>query len=573
MQIVRTADLAVVIFVLTLICGPQENRRAPDLRTTSRAVLVDVVVTDSAGSPVVGLPQSAFTVAEQGTPQTVSFFEEHRVTVSAQPVEMPRLPQDTFTNFSPFPTPPAVNVILLDSLNTQMEDQSVVHSEAVKYLKGAKAGTRSAVFTMGISLHFIQGFSDDPAVLLAALDNKKNIEVETPVMLKSQAESNAQAALPSGFQGVFARSDEFRIVDRQLRTLANLQSLAAFLAGFPGRKNILWFTEKAPGSFVFENGALTSNPLVDAELEKTYSMLGTARAAVYPMDARGTSVNAQYTAENNPKAGVSANGGSIALEDEERNSDQNNAQIIAERSGGRAFANTNGLRNVLDKIESDSGQFYTLSYVPTNAKMDGGWRKIAIRVAGGDYALSYRRGYVAVDTDLSGNSPGSRDHRAKKVAGKAPEAIDPLLPFMELGTPQTQQILYKIRIVPTATPSSPPADKKDKSFYGVDFAVDLKDLDLKLDANGQHTGALNVAMIVYDRYGNPVRREDHMAALNIKQDAYAAFEQTGVQMHWNLSVPKGNYWLRTGIYDRGSRKVGTMEIPLSAVTPINPAAK
>jgi hypothetical protein len=37
-------------------------------------------------------------------------------------------------------------------------------------------------------------------------------------------------------------------------------------------------------------------------------------------------------------------------------------------------------------------------------------------------------------------------------------------------------------------------------------------------------------------------------------------------------VPKGNYWLRTGVYDRNSRKVGTMEIPLSAVKSVETAS-
>ena len=36
-------------------------------------------------------------------------------------------------------------------------------------------------------------------------------------------------------------------------------------------------------------------------------------------------------------------------------------------------------------------------------------------------------------------------------------------------------------------------------------------------------------------------------------------------MHGEIMVPKGQYWLRTGVYDEASRKVGTMEIPLSSV--------
>ncbi len=45
------------------------------------------------------------------------------------------------------------------------------------------------------------------------------------------------------------------------------------------------------------------------------------------------------------------------------------------------------------------------------------------------------------------------------------------------------------------------------------------------------------------------------------------FEQKGVQMQTEIGMPKGQYWLRTGVYDRGSRKVGTMEVALSSVVP------
>jgi hypothetical protein len=99
----------------------------------------------------------------------------------------------------------------------------------------------------------------------------------------------------------------------------------------------------------------------------------------------------------------------------------------------------------------------------------------------------------------------------------------------------------------------------------VDFAIDLKDLDLKLDSNGLHNGMLNLSLIVYDRYGAVSSREDHLVALKIKPDVYAVFQKTGVQLHAEIRVPKGQFWLRTGVYDQASHKVGTMEVPLAAV--------
>jgi VWFA-related protein len=612
----------IIAALLGLVCAVsamgQADESATTLRVNSRAVLVDVIVSDSSGKPVTGLSRDAFSVTEQGKPQKISFFEENGKTPPARPAEMPTMPPDIFTNFSPFPQPPAVNVLLLDSLNTHMENQSYVHKQALQFLKSAKPGTRMAIFTMGLGLHFIQGFNDDPAVLMAALNNKKNNEVQTSVMLKGQDETLAQEKLigmmgtPEGKGGTAAppamtaalqnfinENDTSRSFDRMYVTLANLQRLAAFLQGFPGRKNIIWFAEKVPSLYVTGSdaagGVASGTPAIDDQIKKTLAMLAAARAAIYPVDARGVSNLSLYTAENNfttpptqasgllgpttvgSDSGSPKGGGgfanSMTSDNMDRNADQLNAQMLAEQSGGKAFANTNGLSDVIDKIASSSSHFYTLSYSPTNAKMDGTFRNIKVKVEGAEYKLSYRRGYFAVEDALPGSSLALRNQKVQKLAAKNPGAVDPLLPFMDLGMPQSEQILYKMRIVPAPPAENEPADKKKKDHYSVDFAIDLKDLNLPLGADRMHKGALNVSLVVYDRYGNIINREDHLAELNIKPDAYAMFQNTGVQLHAQLAVPTGNYWLRTGIYDRGSRKVGTMEIPLAAVKPLQTAAK
>ncbi len=596
----------------------------PALRVTSRAVLIDVIVSDH-GKPVTGLKKDAFTVTESGKPQTISFFEES-APAALHSTQIPKMPTDVFTNFSPFPEPPAVNILLLDTLNTGTENQSIVHKQALQFLKTAKPGNRMAIFTMGLGLHFIQGFNDDPSVLMAAMNNKKNREIENVGAIKSQTETvneqnligmmaavtpNSTSASPemiAALQNFINENDTSRNFDRMYVTLENLQRLASFLQGFPGRKNIIWFAEKPPAIFVTGSGGMgdvqSGNPSMDGEIKRTLAMFAAARAAIYPVDARGTSVNSIYTAENTaskanstPQEQVGAQGAALQqmnAEDEARNNDQLSAQIMADQSGGRAFANSNGLADIIDKISSTSSNFYTISYTPTNASMDGTFRNIDVKVAGAKYQLSYRRGYFAVDDALPGSSLEVRDEQIHKLNQKSPGAVDPLLPYMDLGMPQSQQVLYKLRVYPApvgvataaqnGTPGaqpnpqpSPQQDKspgKDKAAYRIDFAVDAGDIRLVPDAGGTRKGKLNIALIVYDRYGNVVSREDHAVDLSFPAQAWSAIQNAGVQLHAQLTMPaKGNFWLRTGVFDPGSRKVGTMEIPLSAVVPLEQASK
>jgi VWFA-related protein len=625
----------------------QPSSAAPEatLHINSRAVLVDVLVTDRDGHPVKGLKRDAFTVNEQGKPQSISFFEEHTAAPPGPPREMPKLPPNVFSNLSPFPEPPAVNLLLLDSLNTHMENQQFVHKQALRFLKSAKPGTRMAVFTMGLGLHFVQGFTDDPTLLLAALNRKVNNEVQpsqpdqadaesavnstligmmsAPVATGGGVVSSAPAAMIAGLSNFLGENAASRQTDEVLLTMKNMQRLAMFLTGFPGRKNVIWFSESFP--LITPNGGGSSGSSVDPQRSdmyaKTMAMLAAARVALYPVDSRGTDSPGFYQAGNNlaastaapyqimgvdnaptGKAGGSSPGshaGSLQQEDQDRATARYTEEEMAKETGGKAFIGTNGLAEVIDDITSSSADFYTISYVPENQKMDGTFRKIDVKVAGGHYNLSYRRGYPATDEALPGSAFVARARETEQLAAKNPGAVDPLLPFMDLGMPQSQQVLFKILVKPLpdkpateasqatppatanpaqpaapvpptdATPTTNPDPKKPLPIrYKVDFAIDLSDLTLDVDTDGLHKGALNLSILAYDRYGNIVGRRDSQASLAIKPEIWEIYKKTGLLFSTEIQVPKGHYWMRVGLFDQGSRKVGTLELPLDAVTTV-----
>ncbi len=592
----------IVLLCLALIAAPalltgqaaEPTDSGPTLRINSNAVLVDVIVTDAHGNPVTGLKQGDFSVTEQGKQQEIGFFEEHHGNErTAEVVPAPKLPEGVFSNFSPYPQPPAVTVLLLDSLNTHIANQSYVHAQALKFLKTAKPGSRMAVFAMGLGLHFIQGFTDDPAVLTAALKNKKNNEVESSVMLKGQDESNAQqnlvsmmseaapnggtAASPgsvSALQDFMQENDDSRLIDRDLLTLANFQRLATFLNSFPGRKNVIWFSEAFP--LLISN---TFDEHVSLEAARTMDMLAAARVALYPVDAGGAAPLTLYSAEtqmpatvHDPAAMLNAQNASRINEASVRNSDQTTMRIMAEATGGKAFVNGNGLAKVIRDVANESGDFYTISYTPTDRKMDGTYRRIDVRVAGSAYKLAYRRGYIAVDEGLPGSGEMLRERALHRLEQSGP--VDPLLPFMDLGMPQSQQILIEAKIKPVALGTAEPDDPKGAATrYSVDFALAAKDLRLPTGSDGLHAGMLNLSLIAYDRYGNVMSRKDQIIQLHLQPDAWKVSQEAGVQLHAEIAVPKGNYWLRTGIFDQQSRRVGTMEIPLAAVPPVQAAAQ
>jgi VWFA-related protein len=588
-------------------------------------VLVDVIVTDPSGNPVNGLKKGDFVVKEQGKRQDVSYFEEHRglSDTQAKRIQIPSMPPNSFSNYSPIATPPAVNILLLDSLNTPATDQMYLRQSAENYLKNLKPGSRLAIFTLSLRLRVVEGFSDDPALLAKALTYRENNRPEPAVLLPSLAESGAEntviglmnqqvgagpgettsagsAVMIEAFEQFLAENHYAQTADREYRTSQALQQLAIYLSSVPGRKNLIWLT----GAFPLNIFGVTDMRFDDT-VRNTVNLLSAARVALYPVDVRGAWTSSAHTAENQmdqtertpqqligPPMGFppsttdpsNINSGhddstvatgtmaqAVISESAANNSSNASMDMVAQQTGGRAFYNRNDLAGIVKQVVSGSSNFYTLSYTPPEGKMDGGFRKIHVDVPGGKYVLSYRRGYYASEEGRPGASQAVLD---QAVADASRTGSDPLKPFMDFGLPQTDQILYTVQISPAPGTSPTPSSADDVGHYRVDFVVNLKDLDLKLDpADGLHKGMLNLSLIVYDRYGQISSRRDNVVQLEIKPNVWEVFEKSGLQLHQEVNVPVGQFWVRTGIIDDSTHKVGTLQVPFTSVHSIRASAQ
>jgi VWFA-related protein len=173
-QGMATAVLALGFFGDTSSSANQNPLNAPGqsprkIKVEVRVVLLDVVVTNKKGDPVTGLSKENFEVTEDGAPQAVSFFEEHKDTQPAPsnsttapaPDSSEPLPPNTYTSSQAVKPSDSVNVLLLDWLNTEPPDQSYVRGQVIKYLRTVPPGTRLAIFALGNDLRIVQGFTTE----------------------------------------------------------------------------------------------------------------------------------------------------------------------------------------------------------------------------------------------------------------------------------------------------------------------------------------------------------------------------------------------------------------------------
>jgi VWFA-related protein len=140
-KVVATAAVVVGFEAQGQVSEP--GSQGATIKSEVRIVLVDVVVTSGNGRPVGGLRKEDFQVAEDGRPQTISFFEEHKGAAPTT-ISLPPMPANVFTNYPTVKSTDSVNVLLLDSLNTQALDQAYVRAQMTKYLQAAVSGPTGA---------------------------------------------------------------------------------------------------------------------------------------------------------------------------------------------------------------------------------------------------------------------------------------------------------------------------------------------------------------------------------------------------------------------------------------------
>jgi hypothetical protein len=86
-------------------------------------VIVDVVVTDAKGEPVHGLSQHDFSVSEDGQSRRILSFDVHDLDTAAEFPKLPPLPPNTFVNVPSTQERGPLYVLLLDLVNTEVEDE------------------------------------------------------------------------------------------------------------------------------------------------------------------------------------------------------------------------------------------------------------------------------------------------------------------------------------------------------------------------------------------------------------------------------------------------------------------
>jgi VWFA-related protein len=528
-----------VLLLISSICDG-ESKNAPNtvtFTTTSRNVVLDVVVTDSTGKPVHGLTAKDFRVSENGATQYLKGFEEHRPDEpSSKRSEPVKLPADTYTNYVSSAEPGAVNVILFDLLNTDRLGIASARQQLLAYLSRLPANARVALFTLDGQLHLLEGFTDDSHALQVAAQQLST--TPNPEQRKARdvsedlAVARATKIIESPMYGKLSRflwtEYEEKIQSRTEVTVEALNQLARTLAVFPGRKNLIWIS-----------GGIPFDPKDTApQMQKTAALLAATQIAVYPLDVRGIpwlgAEGGSYSGDVfSPRGG---DYGDRSGQNAELSQVHESMLDIARQTGGHAYFNNNDVPGQIQDVIQTASNYYTLAYRPDNQEWNGKFRRVSVKTSQSNLKVRCRPGYYAV-VDPFGS----------------PDVDHTFSLAMQPGVPPSTALVMQARVLPPDAPGKPTQ---------IDFLVDVHDLQFLTAADQRRQANLMFVAAAWDEKGNAQGSVSGTYRQVLQPADLQVLLRTGLRLQEQLPLKPGNYQLRLGLVDRLSGKMGTIEVPL-----------
>ena len=557
-----------------------DSSDTPVFRSTTHQVLVDVVVSARNGDPVARIPQSSFSITEDGRPQVIDFFEEHSPQTRAKiesPV-MPPMPSGTATNVPTALPSAALYVFLLDSLNSEPQDQVFIQNQILSFLHRLDPGTQVAIFTLGSNLHLLQRFTSDPATLVAAVSSK---EAERDAMAQNRSDNADDAAHIANLQKMRASQANIEALQasqasvhaysfgtRASMTFEALSALARYLEGVPGRKNLVWFSSSFP-VVLFPTSAemerLKNDPNLTGavnRIRQTANLFTVSKIALYPVSGAGV-MNSNVGLSDSADAGsaggtghfgASANPtGSLTGEALNSGSALGGMQQLAASTGGRAFS-TNDIGSALARIVHDSGSYYTVGYAPADSSPTQAFHRINVKVSGGKYKLDYRQGYNASTNDTDPDR-------------------SPISPMLQLGMPAATGILYGASIAPDSKSGSTEQAGQNSDLkgphirYAASFTIRGQDISFSQAPSGKRIAKLLVGVKAYGEDSSALNWLAAREAIEVDTAHYELLLKNGIPITLEIDLPANTKArLVTAVYDWNTARSGSLELQLQPAT-------
>ena len=589
----RSILLTIAVVGLAAAAKAQDSQAPPGsvvIKTETRLVLVDAVVTDKKEEYIRDLQAKDFRVWEDNKEQKITSF-----------------------SFEADPNSPTNNqkhylVLFFDNSTMDFGNQAIARKAAAQFIDANTGPNRLiAIVNYGGSISIAQNFTSNAERLKQVVSGVKfsSVSPNEPV----EVASTAGAAIPS-----LGRAEaQFGVWDELLA----LRSMAKFLAPIPGRKILVMLTAGFP-----------LHPDIMSELTAVINECNKANVAVYPIDVRGlaTGVGAgpagaslRSPSSSQPvvllpaafgmansffqhgggagggagggggrgggtgggtgggsgggkgggtgggsgggsgggKGGGTSGGGggtNSTLNPYTNNpynqsrliiptippSTATNQQVLyalASGTGGFVIANTNDLLGGLEKIAKEQNQFYLLGY-SAGESAEGSCHTLKVKVDRPGTTLRARSGYCNVKpVDVLAGNATEKDLE-NRIAGTAPGVSGGSIeaPFFYTSANTAR----------------------------VDVVMDVPSESIKFDkSHGKFLAELNVLTIAYRPDGTVAARFSDTKKIEVEsKKELPGFTQQPYHYDNQFDIASGQYTLKA-VFSSGGASFGKLETPLT----------
>ncbi|MGO9083856.1 MAG: VWA domain-containing protein [Candidatus Sulfotelmatobacter sp.] len=513
--------------------------------TPGRYMLVDVVATNPQGYPVTGLTENDFRVVEKvdwvtQIPEKIAAFRvadrtaQQGATTTHEPLSgSPQLQGEQIAAGEP---EAPLTVLLLDDLNTDLSSPSVREQVADMADLGCVTVRDDpicgpvpiGVMLLGSKLEMLQDFNSDRDVLRFTLHS---VFAEKP---SNPAEGPDSAATSAPAQENFGLADNPSILspvrnwnrlpsngsDRERRvqmTMDAIRAIARHLAGYPGRKRLIWVSSSFPFSIAPDPGTNRfDDPLsYRSQAEEVANALANARVSVYP---------ARPTGANPTQASTDYFAATVPMEE------------FAGQTGGLACINVRDLADCFNRVLRHGLFGYEIAYEPSAAGWKEGFHRIKVSTSDRVVHLDFRQYYF-----VRGETPGGADMELKQAACDDLMTATSLKLMADFHSAPLERPKYSLWVDGKLLTAASLADKKPQLRLHLDFAV-----------------------CTFDAQGKPLQHVQYPAQQDMGIEEFRSVQQNGIRRYVEFQPAEGTALVRWVVRDALTGNLGSVDLPYQA---------
>jgi len=552
----KRATLAVLLSLQITLAAQEPPPPPPDdvpetsskhdvtFSTTSQLVVINVSVRDKNGRSVEGLKASDFIVTEDGKTQPLKVFEQQKLDNTPLPPAQLVTRDDTTsakTAAAPSAVKPAVStpiapskagevkykdrrllVLFFDLAGMTTSDQLRAQQAALRFLATRMSQSDLvAVMSYTTSLDVLADFT---------ADRDKLVGVVRALPIGDVGLSNGSTGDDSeGDSGAAYTQDEseFNIFNTD-RKLAALESAVKMLGTLSEKKALVYFA----------SGMTRTGIDNQAQLRATVNAAIRSNVSFYPVDARGLVATAPLGDATQASQGGQGmySGSSQRTAQENFQGQQETLYALASDTGGKALLDQNDLALGIQQAQQDISSYYILGYYSSNGSLDGGYRRVKVRLGGNLNAkLDYRSGYFA-----------SKEFRRFTTADRERQLQEALM----LGDPVTDlSLALEVNYFRLA---------KDRYFIPVSVKIPGSDIELARTGGAEST-RLDFIGEVKDAKGalQGMVRDD--ITVKLKGDSAGQLATRNLEYDTGFTLQPGSYTLKFLARENETGKMGTFE--------------